>query len=211
MTGIVLTFNQHLDPVTAQNPKAYAVLRRITETTTDSGGLFSTGGDTTTTTVSTRHVRIASAVYDDVNMTVTLTPVKPFRADKFFRFVRVVGRGPNAILGPGTGPINGGGDEVIKFASHKGRKLAWKDDAGNKVTLHLSGPGEIRALFRRTGTIDPIVFVTGANPLTSVLTGTVQAGRHGTGVTTIQELGGTGTFVNRLEGDPAFNVQMTQA
>ncbi len=148
-------------------------------------------------------------------MSVTLTPTAPFRADKYFRFLRVVGAGKNAILTAAGTPVDGAGkgrpsDAIIKFASKKGHRLVYSDSHGNKVSLNLSGPGEIRALFRRVGTLDPIVFVVGAVPGESTLTGTVKAGHHGTGVTTLQELSDTSSFTNDLASNTAFNIELTE-
>ena len=222
VTGVVLTFNQHLDPTTAQNVKAYALARRISVSSTDSGSILGGitgfgGGDTTTNSIRVKKVKFVLAVYDDANMTVTLTPEKPFRADKYFRFLRVVGSGPNAILLPGGTPIDGngdgkpGGDAIIKFSSHRGRHFTYKDADGDRVTLTLSRPGELVVMLRRTGSPNPVVYVEGGDPLLTVLTGTVKKGRHGDGIATLQELAGTSTFQNGLTGNPAFVVQMTQA
>jgi len=221
ITSVVLTVNQHLDAATADNPNAYAIVRIITQTNTDSGGIlgnltpFTSNNSTTTETNYSKHVRIASAVYDDANLTVTLTPTAPFRADKYFRFLRVVGTGKNAILTAAGVPIDGAGkgrpsDAIIKFASKVGHRLVYNDSYGNRVTVNLTGPGQIRALFRRTGTLDPIVFVDGGVPGESILTGFVKRGHHGTGVTTLQELSGTSAFTNNLAGDSAFNIELTE-
>jgi hypothetical protein len=221
ITSVILTFNQHLDAASADNPNSYGIVRKITQTNSDSSGIvgslspFGSGNSTSTQSIIAKHVRILSAVYDDATMSVTLTPTAPFRADKFFRFLRVVGTGKNAIRTAAGTPLDAAGnhrasDAIVKFASEKGHRLSYKDASGNKVTLSLSGPGEIRALYRRIGAIDPIVFVIGARPGTTILTGVVKPGRHGTGVTTLQEVSGTSSFQNGLAGDPAFNVLMTQ-
>jgi hypothetical protein len=222
ITSVVLTFNQHLDAATADNPNAYAIVRKVNETNTDSGGILgnldpfgSSGNSTTTDSILSKHVRIASAIYDDANLTVTLTPTAPFRADKYFRFLRVVGTGQNAILTAAGQPVDGAGkgrpsDAVIKFSSVKAHRLVYNDSYHNRVTLNLTGPGEIRALFRRVGTNDPIVFVVGAVPGESILTGVVRPGRRGSGVTTLQELSGTSAFTNDLAMNSAFNIELTE-
>ena len=219
INSVVLTFNQHLDPATADNADAYAIVRRITSTNSDSGGISSgldpfgsSGG--TTYTVSTKHVHIAAAVYDDATMTVTLTPSVAFRADKYFRFVRVVGTGKNAILSADGAALDGQGigrpsDSVIKFASKRSHQLIYRDGEHNKVTITLKGPGELRAMFRRTGSPDPLIFVVGGVAGRTILNGTVKAGHHGTGVTTIDELSGAGSFQNNLSGNAAFNILAT--
>jgi hypothetical protein len=221
ITSVILTFNEHLYAASADNPDAYAIVRKVTETNNDSSGIlgslspFGSSDDTNTESFLSKHVRIATAVYDDSTMTVTLTPTAPFRADKYFRFLRVVGTGKNAILTAADQPLDGEGkgkpsDAIIKFASKAGHRLVYNDSYGNKVTINLSGPGQIRALFRRVGTIDPIVFVVGAVPGESTLTGVVKKGHHGTGVTTLQELSDTSSFQNDLAGDAAFNIELTE-
>jgi len=221
ITSVVLTFNQPLDAATADNPNAYAIVRRVNETNDDSSGIignlnpFGGSSNSTSQSILSKHVRIQTAVYDASNMTVTLTPTAPFRADKYFRFLRVVGTGNNAILNASGVRVDAAGngkssDAIIKFASKVGRRLVYDDSSGNKVTLNLSGPGEIRALYRRVGSIDPIVFVVGAVPGESTLTGVVKRGHHGTGVTTLQELSGTSSFQNDLASNPAFNIELTE-
>jgi hypothetical protein len=221
ITSVVLTFNQPLDAATADNPNAYAIVRKVNETNDDSSSIlgslspFGSSSSSSSQSILSKHVRIASAVYDPANLTVTLTPTAPFRADKYFRFLRVVGTGKNAIFTAAGQPVDGAGkgkpsDAIIKFASKAGRRLVYDDSYGNKVTINLSGPGEIRALYRRVGTLDPIVFVVGSVPGESVLTGVVKPGHHGTGVTVLQELSGTSAFTNDLALNSDFNVELTE-
>ena len=97
ITAVVLTVNQHLDPVTADNPLAYQIYHRVIQTTSSSDGIFGFGGSDGGTNIRRLGIPFSSAVYDDATMTVTLTPEKPFPGQKYFSFVFVHGNGVNGI------------------------------------------------------------------------------------------------------------------
>jgi hypothetical protein len=219
ISSIVLTFNEHLNAASADNPAAYQVIKQV-DVSGGSGGLLDSldpfgGGDSSSTTIVNLHVKLVSAVYDDANMTVTLTPNKPFRADKVYRLVRVAGVGPNAILTSSGQGLDGAGlgkpsNASIYFRSHNARTIGYTDSMGDRVTLRLKGPGQLRTVIPRTGALDPLVFVVGGNPTTSMLTGTVKKSRHGTGIAVIQELSGSSFVQNTLANNPAFDIEATQ-
>jgi len=220
-TGIVLTFNEHLNAASAKNVKAYEALRLFGEVTGSEpakppAGVVSIRDASPDGGVDSQKVVFVSAAYNDTNLTVTLTPSRPFDAQKYLNVIRVAGIGSNAVLDTTGQPIDGngdgtpGGDAVIKFSARKGRRISYHDAAGDKVILNLTGPGTIHALFQRTGDPAPIVFIVGANSSKSVLTGTVLKGIQGAGVAVIQELTGTATFQDNLSNNPFFDVQTTQ-
>ena len=219
-TGIVLQFNEHLNPATANNVKAYAALRLLGEVTgheprVTAAGVASIQDASPDRGFDMQKVILASAVYNDTNLTVTLTPASPFDAAKYLNVIQVAGSGSNAVLDAARQPIDGSGggspgsDAVIKFKSRKARQITYRNPTGDKVTLKLSGPGTMHVLLRRNGDLAPIVFVVGANPSKSTLTGTVLKGSNGAGIAVIQQLVGAGTVQNNLASNPAFQIQAT--
>ena len=64
------------------------------------------------------------------------------------------------------------------------------------------------SLLRRGGNPAPIIYLDGTNAAASVLTGTVVAGKKGTGVTYLQEV--SGYSIGQIELPPAFVVQFAQ-
>ena len=215
VTGIVLKVNQHLDPVTASNVRAYQVYHRIINVSSGSDGVFGFGSSDGSTSVRRQGLQLTSAVYDDASMTVTLTPVKPFPAQKYFTFLLVHGHGANAVNTADGTPIAGNGnkagsDFVVKFKLHFQRKFTYTEADGDRVTLELDGPGRMRTFLRRLETPAPIVTITGADPADDVLTGTVKKSRRGDGIAQIQEVVGVSQVRDQLTTNPAFNVGFTQ-
>lgn len=215
VTAIVLKVNQHLDPATASNPLAYQVYHRVIKTSGSSAGVFGFGGSDSSTTIRRLGLQLSSAVYDDATMTVTLTPVKPFPAQKYFTFLLIHGHGVNAIDTAQGTPIAGNGtkpgsDFVVKFKLHFRKTFTYFEADGDRVTLKLTGPGMLRTFVRRLDTPDPIVTVTGGNPIQSILTGTVKESRRGDGIAHLQELMGAGQVQDQLSTDPAFSIESVQ-
>ena len=71
ITGVVLTFNIALDPVTASITDTYQVIRKFK---TDDDGFFGFGGGDGT---DTDRIGLSAATYDAMANTVTLTPKSP--------------------------------------------------------------------------------------------------------------------------------------
>jgi len=95
VNAVVLTFNEPLNPASTQNLAAYAFGKPpVVNTSSSDDGLsltdflpFRVTGREKPDTVKPRLIRygkilFSSAVYDDTNDTVTLTPVAPFKGAK---------------------------------------------------------------------------------------------------------------------------------
>ena len=159
---------------------------------------------------------MSSAVYDPATDSVTLTATTPFIASRAFKFVRVFGSGPNALLTSNGQPIDGdgngvaGGDTLVRFFSFLGKQLTYRDVDGDLVSIRLKGPGRVNIIRRRTGSVEPIVFVTGASPTTSILSGVVRRSRLGDGHAVLQEVSGVSAVQDDLTTSSQFTSLLTE-
>ena len=220
VTGIRLTFNQPLDPATAQDVDAYVILRKINVKGSDDGGLFDSfvpfSDSSTGNSTKVKKLRFDSAVYDPATMSVTITPHKTFTGDKYFRQIRVAGQGDHAIRNTDGVPLDGNGDgkpgdnALLKFHDRRGKHLNFKEVDGDRVSIKLSGPGKIVSMTRRKGQPAPLLFIVGGVPGKTVLSGTIKQGRNGDGMAEIQEISGVSTATVTLADNPAFHIDFTQ-
>lgn len=210
VTGIVLTFSAPLDPVSAQNPRAYLIGQ--TKVTGEHGfdplGL----GDRPREKV---RVQLQSAVYDPAAQTVTLTPAAPFNLFDKFRRIRISGRGETAVRDAAGAPIDGdangtpGGSLVVRARLIRSSTVTFREADGDRVKLRLVGPGKLWAVVSRTRDFAPVVFLNKTNALRSGLVGSVvQNRRTGDGVATIRQISGTTFAAVPLLVDPAFRVEI---
>jgi hypothetical protein len=221
VTQVVLTFNERLDPVTAQDTAAYQLLRTIHREEDDDEGLidnpFDDDGGGSTDVV---RVRFASAVYDDATTSVTLTAANPFRADKRFRNLRIAGgeeRGLRDVSGnrlDGDADGTAGDPVAMTFKARRGRRLILRDTDGDRATLRLSGPGRMISILhrkRRGGPPDPLIFLERTRPdRTTTLSGAVRPGRNGDGAVDIEQITGIAAANVTFLSDPAFRIGATQ-
>ena len=223
VTRVVLTFNESLDPATAQDVRAFQVLKKIhrEDDDDDSGGFFEVPfvpdeeGGTSTDIV---RIKFDLAVYDDATKTVTLTPANPFRADKRFRQLRVAGKGERAVKDLAGNRLDGDGDGKAgdnlsqKFKARKGGKLVIKDNDGDRATLRLKGPGRIVSMshWKTKGPPDPLIFLEETDAARSVLSATVKKARRGDGVVDIEQITGIASANVTFLTDPAFRIGLTQ-
>ncbi len=229
MTAVVLQFNQHLDPTTANNLAAYHI-GRIFSSDSSGGGFDPIGfltvhkgakGSSTGPTGTNRPQEIlhpdttlGSAVYDDATETVTITSAHPFRANVFLRFVRVAGTGPNTVRNTdgialdGAGTNHPGTQDNIRYRFRRTDSFTYTDAQKNKVTLKLFGPGTMMLYIPRHGDPSPIVFLYQTDPSASILTGTIKPGKGSDGTTTLQEL--TGTSAAQIQLSSSFEMTYTQ-
>jgi hypothetical protein len=220
VTQVVLTFNEPLDPATAQDTAAYQLLRRVHHESDDDGGLIDNpfddddGGDT-----EFLRVQFASAAYDDATTSVALTATKPFRADKRFRNFRIAGGNEHALKDVSGNLLDGNADgtagdpAVMIFKARRGRRLVLRDTDGDRATLRLTGPGRMISLLhrrRRGGPTDPLIFLDGAESDRTVLEGVVHPGRNGDGAVDIEQITGISTANVTFLSDPAFRIGATQ-
>lgn len=210
ITGVTLTFRVPLDAASAQNVNAYSISRNVKGEDSSFGGI-----DTGTTGGGTRRVRFTSAVYDPAAQTVALTPSVPFNLPKRFRRLRVIGTGANAVNDATGTPIDGdgdgapGGSDVITVRVGRSRHFNYKEADGDVGRFKLAGPGRLWAFADKRQNVAPILFLSGANPLKSRLTGSVVPNRRaGDGVVSIAELTGTSSASTPLLTDPAFRVEI---
>ena len=112
-SGVVITFNESMDPATAQDRASYVLVKHINkDSQDDSGGFFDIPFTDNSTPASSELVRIhfSSAVYDDATHSVTLTPKHTFEIRRRFRILRVAGRGDHAITDAAGMPLDGNND-----------------------------------------------------------------------------------------------------
>ena len=209
ITGVILTFAVPLDPASAQNVEAYSISKRTSGESSSFGGIdTSTGGQT-------RRVRFQSAVYDPAAQSVTLTPDDPFDLGRRFRLLRVSGQGANAVKDAAGEPIDGNGDgragghAVIHSRVLRGPRYQLRERDGDTLRLRLTGPGVLRVWSDHRKNIAPVVFLFGAEPSGSTLSGTiVRNRRNGDGVVTIHQLSGTASASVPVLADPAVRVNV---
>lgn len=198
VSQVVLTFNESLDPTTAQQPQSF-IFGRIPPSPSDNGvsvgDILQFLAKPKPRAIKDGKVQWASTVYDDTNHTVTLTAIKPFTATKYFRLLRVKGTGNYAVKDPQGDILNAGADTLIHWSYHNGQTIRWVDADGDRVTLTLKGRGHIYGFFRRAGDADPTVFVANTDAK-SVLTGTVKQSVTGDGVAHIAQLIGAPAKTN---------------
>jgi hypothetical protein len=195
---IVLTFDESLDPTTAQQPKSYS-FGRVPASGSDNGVTI---GDVLgflakpkVPAVKGGKIQWSSATYDDATHSVTLTAVKAFNASQYFRLLRVKGTGNYAVKDLTGRALNGGADTVVRWAYRTGKTLRFVEADGDTAVLTLKGPGQLYGFFRKSGDPDPTVFVSNTNSK-SVLTGTVNQARMGNGVVNIAQVLGAPAKTN---------------
>jgi len=211
VTGIALTFNGPLEPASAQDPKAYFVGRTKQEKNED---FFDPFGLNETEEVTVK-VHLQSATYDAATQTVTLTPAAPFNLFKKFRRIKVRGNGAHVVKDATGAAIDGnfnnkpGGDLMVRTRLVRAKNFDFKENDGDRASLHLDGPGRLWAIKSKQRMFAPVVHLHETNALKSVLKGKVKPNKKtGDGVATIHQLSGT-TFASvPLLSDPAFRVEV---
>jgi hypothetical protein len=214
ITSVVLSFDQPLDPTVAQDLQSYQFGRVIPSNSNDSGGfnwgsLLGLLAEPKMALTKNYKIQFTSAGYDSTNYTVTLTPVRAFNAISWFRIVRVMGVGVNAITDTFGDPLNGGANTYVHWFPHIGKTFTYRDADGDMVTLRLKGPGQIVSFLQTNTSHAPTVFVLNGNSR-SVLSGNVIQARTGDGVAIIPELQGVGTIQTDLTTNPEFDVLTTE-
>ena len=213
ITGVVLSFDQPLDPTAAQDLQSYQFGRVIPSNSNDSGGfnwgsLLGLLAEPKMALIKNYKIQFTSAAYDSTNSTVTLTPVRLFNAITWFRIVRVMGVGVNAITDTSGDPLNGGANTYVHWFPHLGKSFTYRDSDGDMVTLRLRGPGSIVAFLQTNADHAPTIFIQNGTTR-SVLSGNVIQARTGDGVAIIPELEGVGTIQNKLPANE-FDVLSTE-
>jgi hypothetical protein len=221
-SGVVVTFNESMNPATAQDRASYVLVKHINKDSQDnSGGFFDIPFTDNSTPASSKLVRIhfSSAVYDDATHSVMLTPKHTFEIRRRFRILRVAGRGDHAITDAAGVPLDGNNDgtaghnAALKYKSHRGQNVTIQDVDGDHLKLHLSGPGQILLTQRRRHP-DPagaLVFLIGTDANRSTLSGQVKTNRKsGDGIVPLTELTGISSAQVTILNDPSIPIGMTQ-
>jgi hypothetical protein len=214
VTSVVLSFDQPLESTVAQDLQSYQFGRVIPSNANDTSG-FNWGNvlgflaQPRQALIRNYKVQFTSAVYDPTNYTVTLTPVRTFSAIAWFRIVRVMGVGVNAITDPLGNPLNGGANTYVHWFPHLGKAFTYRDADGDIVILRLRGPGQIISFLQTNAYHAPTIFILNGTSR-SVLSGRVIQARTGDGVAIIPELQGVGTIQTDLLSNREFNVLSTE-
>jgi hypothetical protein len=188
---VVLTFNESVDPTTAQQPPSY-IFGRIPPSGSNNGVSI---GDVLgfpfarpkAKAIKDGKIQWSSAVYDDTTHSVTLTALKPFKASKYFRLLRVKGTGNFAIKDLAGNVLNGGTDTIVHWSYHNGKTLRFTDFDGDRAVITLKGPGHLYGFYRKQGDASPTIFITNTTAK-SALVGAVLQGPTGDGVVQISQL-----------------------
>lgn len=226
ITSVVLSFNQPLDPTVAQDLQSYQIGRVIPSTSNDTGGLSlgnilsflavrKTAGTMKTAVIKAEaliknyKVQFTSADYDATTYSVTLTPVRPFSAITWFRVLRVMGVGVNAITDIYGDVLDNGANTYVHWFPYVGKVFTFRDAGGDLVSIRLRGPGQIVGFLQTNTYHAPTIFILNGTSK-SVLSGTVIQARTGTGVAVIPELQGGDTVQNELATNPDFEILTTE-
>jgi hypothetical protein len=214
INSVVLSFDQPLDPTVAQDLQSYQIGRVIPAGASDTSGfnwgdLLGLLAQPKKPLVKNFKIQLTAADYDSTNYTVTLTPVRAFSAIAWFRIVRVMGVGVNAITDAYGDPLNGGSNTYVHWFPRIGKTFTYRDADGDMVTLRLRGPGQIVSFLQTNADHAPTIFILGGNSK-SFLTGNVIQARTGDGVAIIPELQGVGTIQTDLLTNREFDVLTTE-
>lgn len=207
--GVVLTFSEPLDRASAEDLRNYRVGRRTDRqqrSVNDNRFRDNRRGI----------IQFESAVYDEANLTVTLTAFRPFNITRRFRAIRVLGREARGIRDVAGNVLDGnengqaGGDAVEKYTFRRAGRVRYGELDGDSVLLTLRGPGRVWVVrqtrggrvFNRGDAVK--VFIDGADPARSVLTGSVTG--RGDGIAVIDELAPVSTAQIAIASDPAFQI-----
>jgi hypothetical protein len=194
ITGAVVHFDEDLDPARAQDLSNYSIV-----------GIGPRNRRT--------RIDLASAAYDPVGRTVTLTAVAPFRQTRFRRLeFRVGGRRRSGItdlagnLLDGNGDRRPGGDALLRFELFSGPNVTFTDRDGDVATIGIANGGSLdgirplrapRAQNVQFWILDPIA-------LRSTLSGTVRT--RGDGLVVIAEIIGLDAELPVLLTNTSFRV-----
>ena len=168
ITSLIISFNEPLDPATAENPANYAVAG------VGKKGSFSTQHG--------QNVAFATPTYDQSNWAVTLVPTQPLSVNQFYSLF---------LKGTQGGITNGGGIELSGAGADlpgtnftalfaQGTNLKYTDAGGNQVTFGVKGGGYLEDLLTGSGLGQRLVLVGGVAHRT-MISGSVKQGKHGAG------------------------------
>lgn len=211
-TGIVVQFDEPVDPAHAQDMQAYGAGKlppTVQSSNFDWTQLLGFLAQPKPYLVTNGRLGFTSAVYDDAAATVTLVPVRAFNAVGLLRLLRVKGTGVHAMTDPNGNALNAGIDTYMSWVPHVGKQFSYLDADGDHVTLTLRGPGTIIAFLQSRSDRQPMIFIRGGNSR-SILTGVVHQAVTGNGEATLAEVQGAGAIQNTLLTNPQFQILTLQ-
>jgi len=214
VTSVVLTFDESLDPTTAQDLQSYHMGKLVEPGSNNGGGfdwtqLLGFLAQPKQKLLINGRVQFTSATYDDSTRSVTLTPVRAWNALAYFRFIRVIGNGTYAITDPAGNPLNGGLNTYVHWFPYIGKTFTYSESDGDRVTLGLKGPGQIVSFLQTNADHAPLIFILNGRS-NSVLSGSVVQAQTGDGVAVIPELQGVATIQTTILNNPEFEVLSTE-
>jgi hypothetical protein len=213
VTSVQFTFDESLDPASAENMQSYAVGRLLPAPTSSDGinlvDILGFLAQPKRPAVRNGRVQFSSATYDDSTFTVTLTPVASWSALRTFRFIRVMGVGVNALKDASGNPLNGGLNTYVHWFAHMGKSFVYTDADGDLVRISIHGRGQLVSFLQTNADHAPTIFILNGQS-TSVLTGSVKQARTGDGVAVIPEIQGVSTVNAAILSNPQFNVLSTE-
>lgn len=215
-TGVVLTFNESLDVARASDVRAYSIGRVRGPSRGSSSDFLSNffpfAGRPKSRTIKNGKVQFVQANYNDLTHSVTLLTALPFAAWKYFRAVRIRGTGDFALTDTagnafdGNNDGTGGDDTVLTWVYHKGKRIHYRDQDGDIVTLKLKGKGELFSIQHPIGPRLPMLFIEGAVPGSTIVSGAVVQKKTGDGIADIAQLTGFASADVTLLTDQHFRI-----
>jgi hypothetical protein len=180
LTGIVLKFNEPLDPARAVNLLNYNYSVRAA------------GNDQKFGTLDDLLFGLSSATYDPLNQTVTLRLETPVRCNSFIQLtinqLTDIASEPVGVSDTAGNLLDGNNDGrpggVFQATFATGRHLTFVDGTGNLVGLRLSGTGTMQLIRRADGSAWKLVLV-GSRPGRTRLSGQVRPVSPGATTTTV--------------------------
>jgi len=175
ITSVTLSFTEPLNPTFAANLLNYSLI--------DLGA-------------GNRAISLYAPVYNATNDTVTLVPTAPLADNQFYQ-IQILGNGPTAIRDLAGNLLDGaengsaGTNYVASFA--QGNKLQYVDNAGNQVTLKLTGPGYLDQIRDSTGEGESLTIMGGVAKRTT-LSGSIKKSKGKSGRTNLGVIQGLGSF-----------------
>jgi hypothetical protein len=146
---------------------------------------------------SARSIRLRGVTYDTATQSVSVQPVTPLRANRFF----VLNADSSAIEASGGGGMldgaaNGTPGSAFQLRFGRGKRLTYIDADGDRVHLHIKGPGMME-LTRNAAGEGLALRITGATSATR-LRGTVTRADARGGSTTHASISGLADGMNEL-------------
>jgi len=156
ITSVSMTFTAPLDQSSALNPADYRLIA------------LATGNQV---------IQVNPPTYNSLTHTITLVPTAPLSSGQYYE-IQVLGTGPTAVrdiagnLLDGAGNGVAGSSYVASFG--QGTRLQYVDNAGNKVTLKLTGGGYMEQIRDSSGEGEVLDLI-GEVPHRSTLSGSIRA------------------------------------